>query len=393
MNEGAGEVARFAPIFAVKSLDARGGVAYNWQRMNAETIKCTPLCEKHVALGAKMVPFAGWNMPVQYKGGILAEHKAVRTACGVFDISHMGQFLVNGAGATAWLNGMFTNNLCKLTDGMGQYSMMLNERGGVIDDLICYRLHEDDYFIVVNASMIDEDFAWLSAHKPEDIALENKSDAYVGLAIQGPACEGVFAGLCPGVELPVRNGILQFEADGDALIVCRTGYTGENGFEFFCPAAQGVKWFEKAIACGAEPCGLGARDSLRLEMCYSLNGSDLSPEKTPLEAGLSWCCDLGKEFIGAEVLREQKANGRPTALVAIEYKGKGAPPRHGYEVQLPDGTKLGELCSGVLSPTLGKGIAMAYVPAALGKVGTDVNVIVRGKAVPATIVKKPFLKK
>lgn len=264
---------------------------------------------------------------------------------------------------------------------------------GVIDDLICYRLHEDDFFIVVNASMIDEDYAWLMSHKPEGISLVNKSDAYVGLAIQGPACETVFAKLCPGIELPVRNGILQFESSGDPLIVCRTGYTGENGFEFFCPAEKGVEWFEKAIDSGAEPCGLGARDSLRLEMCYSLNGSDLSPEKTPLEAGLSWCCDLSKDFIGVEVLREQKTNGRPTALVAIEYKGKGAPPRHGYEVQLADGTKLGELCSGVLSPTLGKGIAMAYVPTALGKVGTEVNVIVRGKAVPATIIKKPFLKK
>lgn len=361
-------------------------------RVNDESIKCTPLCEKHVALGAKMVPFAGWNMPVQYTG-ILDEHHTVRNACGVFDISHMGQFLAHGEGTTAWLNGMFTNNLGKLVDGMGQYSMMLNEKGGVIDDLIIYRLAEDDYFIVVNASMIDEDYAWLSAHKPEGITLENKSDAYVGLAIQGPTCEDVFAKLCPGVELPVRNGILRFSAQGDELIVCRTGYTGENGFEFFCPAEHGVAWLERAIEAGAKPCGLGARDSLRLEMCYSLNGSDLSPEKTPLEAGLSWCCDLSKDFIGVEVLREQKANGRPTALVAIEYTGKGAPPRHGYEVQLPDGTPLGELCSGVLSPSLGKGIAMAYVPAAHAKIGTEVQVVVRGKAVPAAIVKKPFLKK
>lgn len=360
--------------------------------MNADTMKSTPLCAKHVELGAKMVPFAGWNMPVQYSG-IIDEHNTVRTACGVFDISHMGQFLVNGAGSTEWLNGMFTNNLGKLVDGMGQYSMMLNEQGGVIDDLIIYRLAEDDYFIVVNASMIDEDYAWLAARKPEGIVLENKSDAFVGLAVQGPACEEVFARLCPGVTLPVRNGILCFECEGDALIICRTGYTGENGFEFFCPAEQGVKWFEKLLAAGAKPCGLGARDSLRLEMCYSLNGSDLSPEKTPLEAGLSWCCDLSKDFIGVDVLRRQKAEGRPTALVAIEYKGKGAPPRHGYEVQLPDGTPLGTVCSGILSPTLGKGIAMAYVPAAHGKVGTDVNIIVRGKAVPAQIVKKPFLKK
>ena len=360
--------------------------------MNAETIKSTPLCDKHVELGAKMVPFAGWNMPVQYTG-IIDEHNTVRTGCGVFDISHMGQFLVSGEGATEWLNSMFTNNLNKLVDGMGQYSMMLNEKGGVIDDLIIYQVAKDDFFVVVNASMIDEDYAWLTAHKPEGITLVNKSADYVGLAVQGPACEDVFAKLCPGVELPVRNGILMFDCDGDALVVCRTGYTGENGYEFFCPADKGVKWFEKVMECGAKPCGLGARDSLRLEMCYSLNGSDLSPEKTPLEAGLSWCCDLTKDFIGVDVLRAQKAEGRPTALVAIEYTGKGAPPRHGYEVQLPDGTPLGELCSGVLSPSLGKGIGMAYVPTALGKVGTEVNIIVRNKAVPAIIVKKPFLKK
>ena len=372
-------------------LDKSGTGAYHL-RVNEESVKKTPLWAKHVELGAKMVAFAGWDMPVQYSG-ILNEHRAVREACGVFDISHMGQFHAHGEGTTMWLNGMFTNNLEKLIDGVGQYSMMLNERGGVIDDLIIYRLGEDDYFIVVNASMIDEDYAWLMAHKPEGPQLENLSAEYVGLAVQGPKCESVFEAVCPGVELPAHNGILRFTVDGEKLIVCRTGYTGENGFEFFCAAQQGVKWFERMIAAGAQPCGLGARDSLRLEMCYSLNGSDLSPEKTPLEAGLSWCCDLTKDFVGVQTLREQKASGRPTALVAIEYTEKGAPPRHGYEVQLRDGTPLGELCSGVLSPTLGKGIAMAYVPAQHGRIGTEVQVVVRGKAVPAVIVKKPFLKK
>ncbi len=164
--------------------------------MNEETMKSTPLCDKHEALGAKMVPFAGWKMPVQYTG-IIDEHKTVRSACGVFDISHMGQFLVSGSGTTAWLNNMFTNNLEKLVDGMGQYSIMLNEKGGVIDDLIIYRLGEDHYFVVVNASMIDEDYAWLMAHKPEGITLENRSDDFVGLAVQGPACEEVFSRLCP----------------------------------------------------------------------------------------------------------------------------------------------------------------------------------------------------
>ena len=359
---------------------------------STQDIKSTPLCDKHVELGAKMVPFAGWNMPVQYTG-IMDEHKTVREECGVFDISHMGQFLVSGEGATAWLNSMFTNNLEKLTDGMGQYSMMLNEKGGVIDDLIIYRRAQDDFFVVVNASMIDEDYAWLMARKPEGITLLNKSDDYVGLAIQGPKAPEVFAKMCPGVELPVRNGILEFEAAGDACVICRTGYTGEDGFEFFCPASEGVKWLSTVVASGAKPCGLGARDSLRLEMCYSLNGSDLHPDKTPLEAGLSWCCDLTKDFVGVEVLRAQKEQGRPTACVAIEYTGKGAPPRHGYEVQLPDGTPLGELGSGVLSPTLGKGIGMAYLPAQHAKIGTEVQVLVRGKACPAVIVKKPFLKK
>ncbi len=360
--------------------------------MSSQSVKSTPLCEKHVGLGAKMVPFAGWNMPVQYTG-ILDEHKAVREACGVFDISHMGQFFVSGEGATDWLNTMFTNNLNKLVDGMGQYSIMLNERGGVIDDLIIYRRAQDDYLIVVNASMIEEDEAWLLARKPANIQFENKSEDYVGLAIQGPLSPEVFSRLCPSVPLPGRNGVLEFECDGDALIVCRTGYTGEDGYEFFCPAERGVYWLDKVIASGAKPCGLGARDSLRLEMCYSLNGADLSPDKTPLEAGLSWCCDLNKEFIGVDVLRAQKEAGRPTALVAIEYLGKGAPPRHGYMVQTPDGTPLGELTSGVLSPSLSKGIGLVYVPTEYSKIGTELQVVVRGKASPAIIVKKPFLKK
>ncbi len=360
--------------------------------MSSESVKSTPLCDKHVSLGAKMVPFSGWNMPVQYTG-IMDEHKAVREACGVFDISHMGQFFVSGEGATEWLNTLFTNNLNKLVDGMGQYSIMLNEQGGVIDDLIVYRRAADDYLVVVNASMIDEDAAWMLARKPEGICFRNQSEDYVGLAIQGPLSTEVFSRMCPAVELPGRNGILEFEADGDSLIVCRTGYTGEDGFEFFCPAERGVYWLEKVVASGAKPCGLGARDSLRLEMCYSLNGADLSPDKTPLEAGLSWCCDLTKEFIGVDVLRAQKEAGRPTALVAIEYTGKGAPPRHGYEVQLPDGTPVGELTSGVLSPSLGKGIGLVYLPAAHSKIGTELQVVVRGKASPAIVVKKPFLKK
>lgn len=212
--------------------------------MNNSDVKSTPLAAKHVELGGKMVPFSGWNMPVQYTG-ILDEHKAVREACGVFDISHMGQFIVKGADAAVWLNSMLTNDINKLDIGQGQYSIMLNDQAGVIDDLILYRTEPETFFVVVNASMIDEDFAWLSAHKPAGVLLEDHSDEYVGLAVQGPKCGEVFSKVIPGVELPPRNGISQLTVNGKDIIICRTGYTGEDGFEFFCSAADGVCWHKQ----------------------------------------------------------------------------------------------------------------------------------------------------
>lgn len=360
--------------------------------MTDEHVKQTPLADKHVAIGGKMVPFAGWNMPVQYTG-IMDEHKTVRTACGFFDISHMGQFFASGEGVSQWLNGLLTNNIDKLSIFQGQYSLMLNEQGGVIDDLILYRCAENEFFIVVNASKIDEDYAWMMAHKPEGIRLVNKSDDFVGLAVQGPCSSDVFAKVCPGVELPARNGVLNITVDGDNLWICRTGYTGEDGFEFFCPAVQGVAWMEKFIAAGAKPCGLGARDSLRLEMCYPLNGSDLSPERTPLQAGLGFFCDLTKDFIGVDILRQQKEQGLSSRLCALQYTDKGAPPRSHYAVCLPGGEQIGELSSGVLSPSLMQGIGMAYLPVEYAAVGTLVEIEVRGKRFPAQVVKKPFYKK
>ncbi|MEG0143662.1 MAG: glycine cleavage system aminomethyltransferase GcvT [Akkermansia sp.] len=360
--------------------------------MNDESIKSTPLAPKHVALGAKMVPFAGWNMPVQYTG-IMDEHKTVRTSCGVFDISHMGQFFVSGKEASAWLNTQLSNDIRLLDIGHGQYTIMLNEQAGVIDDLIIYRYGQDQFFVVVNASKIDEDFAWLSKNKPAGVILENHSDDYVGLAIQGPTCGEVFAKILPGASLPERNGIARLDVDGQDIWICRTGYTGEDGFEFFCPADHGIAWLEKVIASGAKPCGLGARDSLRLEMCYPLNGSDLSPNHTPIEAGLGFFCKLDTEFTGVAILREQKANGPKVKLVAIEYTDKGAPPRSHYPVFLRDGAQISELSSGVLSPSLMKGIGMGYVPSEFSKPGTELEIEIRGKKFPAIIVKKPFYKK
>lgn len=352
-------------------------------------LKRSPLEGAHQALGARLVPFAGWNMPVQYSS-IIDEHNAVRNKVGIFDISHMGQFLVGGGTAEAWLNRMFTNNIAKLAPGQGQYTLMLNEKGGVIDDLIAYRTGENDYFLVVNASMIEEDFFWMASHQDEQATLRNESDLWAGMAIQGPHAVETFLKACPGEVLPERNGISTLAS---GAIVCRTGYTGEDGFEFFCAAEDGVAWWERFLAAGAAPCGLGARDTLRLEMGYPLNGNDLSPERTPIEAGLGFFCDLGKgDFIGRDVLVSQKANGSELKLAAIQYTDKGAPPRAHYPVVAADGSVIGELSSGVLSPSLMSGIGMAYLPSSFSRPGTELSIDVRGRLFPARVVKKPFYK-
>lgn len=355
----------------------------------SDDIKHSPLEAAHVALGARLVPFAGWNMPVQYTS-IIDEHTAVRTRCGVFDISHMGQFIVSGPTAETWLNGLLTNNISKLDIGQGQYTLMLNETGGVIDDLIVYRTGQFDFFLVVNASMIDEDFAWMSARLDPAVTLHNESEQWAGLAIQGPNAAAIFDAVCPDTTLPPRNGILKTPLGS---VICRTGYTGEDGFEFFCPVEKSIGFWDRFLAAGAKPCGLGARDSLRLEMGYPLNGNDLSPERSPIEAGLGFFCDLEKgDFIGRETLARQKAEGPAVKLTAIRYLEKGAPPRAHYPVLSADGAVLGELASGVLSPSLMTGIGMAYLPAEFSKIGTRLQIEVRGKHTPAEVVKKPFYK-
>jgi aminomethyltransferase len=355
----------------------------------SDNVLHSPLESAHLALGAKLIPFGGWAMPVQYTS-ILNEHAAVREKVGAFDISHMGQVFVTGENHLAWLDRMLTNNLSKLQPGEGQYTIMLNEKGGVIDDLIAYRISADETLLVINASMIPEDVAWMEKHLESGVNLRNESDAWAGIAIQGPDAAATFQKLLPNETLPPRNGISK-TAGGE--IICRTGYTGEDGFEFFCPAAQGIEFFNAFINAGATPCGLGARDTLRLEMCYPLNGNDLSPVRSPIEAGLGFFCDLEKpEFMGREVLLDQKQNGPAYKLTAIEVIEKGPPPRSHYPVLSESGEVLGELSSGVLSPTLNKGIAMAYLPSAYSKIGTSLKIDVRGRQFAAVTVKKPFLK-
>jgi aminomethyltransferase len=356
----------------------------------SENVLHSPLEAAHLALGARLIPFGGWAMPVQYTS-ILSEHAAVRNTAGVFDISHMGQVFVTGENHIAWLDRLLTNNLSKLSPGQGQYTIMLNENGGVIDDLIAYRISGEETLLVVNASMIPEDVAWMEKNLDPGVTLRNESDEWAGLAIQGPNAADIFKKLYPNETLPPRNGILK-TANGE--IVCRTGYTGEDGYEFFCPAALGPVIFESFISAGATPCGLGARDTLRLEMCYPLNGNDLSPERSPIEAGLGFFCDLEKpDFIGRNTLVSQKSNGPKLKLTAIQLTEKGPPPRPHYTVLSENGETLGELSSGVLSPTLGHGIAMAYLPSAYSKIGTTLLIDVRGRQFKAVTVKKPFLKK
>lgn len=329
-------------------------------------------------------------MPIQYEG-IVTEHRAVRESAGVFDISHMGELVVSGEESEAALNRLLTNDLALLEDGEGQYTLMLNEEGGVIDDLIVYRTAPDRFFLVVNASKIEEDVAWIKKHLPAGVSLEDQSEIFGALAVQGPDAVTLWERLESRKPLPPKNGIVEYEG---GLILCRTGYTGEDGFELFSPANPIGDWFDRLVSGGAKPCGLGARDTLRLEKGFPLNGSDLDDKHTPLEAGLGFFVKLEKDpaFIGAEVLVRQKEEGLNERLVAIAMTGKAPPPRHGYEVRDEEGEKLlGELTSGSLSPGLGLGIGMAYLPVAQTKIGTPLCIMVRDRSFPAHVVKKPFV--
>ena len=357
-------------------------------------LKETPLREVHLELGAKMVGFAGWEMPIRY-GSILEEHQSVRQGAGIFDISHMGQLRVEGSKAAKWLNLMLTNDVEGLSPGEAHYTFLLNEKGGVIDDLILYRLEEQSFLLVVNASRVDEVFAWLKEHNTDEgVNLQNQSAEMAGMAVQGPFVAEVYSRVMGGRTLPRRNGLDSFEIEGHHVLVCRTGYTGEDGYELFCRSGAGSYWFRRALEDGARACGLGARDTLRLEMCYPLNGSDLSPERTPLESGLGFFVDLTKEdFVGREALLDQKSQGLREVLVPLKCLEPGPPIRPGSTVFSEDGEELGRLTSGTLSPSIGVGIGMAYLPETMARVGELLSVEVRGRMIPAEVWKKPFYKK
>jgi aminomethyltransferase len=356
-------------------------------------VKQTPLYAEHLKLGAKMIGFGGWNMPVFYSS-ILEEHQAVRQRVGIFDISHMGQIRVSGPSAEQWLNTLLTNNLKRLEMREGQYTLLLNEQGGVIDDLIVYCRASNDYFLVVNAAKIEEDFAWMQSRLNGEVAVSDLSDHFAGLAVQGPE-SAVLLGRFG--ELPTRNQIRESRIQGIPVLLARTGYTGEDGFELFYPAAAAaVVWnhlLEVGAPLGVKPCGLGARDTLRMEVCYPLNGADLSPTRTPLEAGLGFFVDLEKpEFVGRNPLLAQKEMGLRQRLVALKSDGKSPPPRAHYSVFVGD-ARVGELTSGTQSPSLGIGIGLGYVDVSFSKPGQKVEIDVRGRRFAATVEKKPLYKK
>jgi glycine cleavage system T protein (aminomethyltransferase) len=352
--------------------------------------KKTALYDEHLKLGAKMVPFAGWLMPVQYTS-IVEEHQAVRNKLGMFDISHMGQLIVDGSSAGGWLNTLLTNNIDKLEIGQGQYTFLLNDKAGIIDDLIAYRIGDKKFLLVVNASCTDDDFKWLDRHRPAEVRLGDRSAYFGGVAIQGPRISELF------VNLPARNHIVDVELEGMSISMARTGYTGEDGAEVFFSADVATKFWNlvlnKGKDLGIKPCGLGARDTLRLEMCYPLNGSDLSPERNPIEAGLGFFVDLTKpKFTGRDILLKTKENGPREKLVPFKMRDKGPPPRPHYAV-FENGQRVGEVTSGTLSPSLNWGVGMAYIKSANAKIGSKIDIEIRGQKFPATIEKKPLYKK
>ena len=360
---------------------------------SAVPLKRTPLHDIHAALGAKIVPFAGYEMPVQYPTGITAEHKNVREACGVFDVSHMGEFWVNGDRAVEFVNHVTSNNVAALAVGQVQYSTILNERGTIEDDCLVYRF-ADRIMMVVNASNAPKDYAHIIGHASEyGVKVHDASDDMALLAVQGPKTAEILQPLTATDLSAIKYyHFAEGEVAGHRAIISRTGYTGEDGFELYVDNAFAVPIWNALMATGRiKPAGLGARDTLRLEMGMALYGNDIDDGYTPLEAGLAWLVKIPKgDFVGRDALVQQKAQGIPRKLVGFTMEGRNF-PRHGYPVFV-DGQPSGVVMSGTMSPTLGVGIGTAYLPTASAKEGTTFEVEIRGQRVPATVVKPPFYK-
>ncbi len=345
------------------------------------TLKRTPIYARHVELGARMVPFAGWEMPVQYEG-VISEHRAVRTDCGAFDVSHMGELHVDGPTAPAFLQEMLSNDVDRIGDGEAQYTLLTNEQGGIVDDLILYRFAPGQYLLVVNASNRAAVYDWLKEREPRGCEVRHTSDDYGLVAVQGPRS-------LERLGLPDEPAFTHAmgEFDGIEVMIGRTGYTGEKGVELCCAVEDAADLWDAVLARGAAPCGLGARDTLRLEVCFPLHGSDITPETDAISAGLGWACALAKEFTGVDTLRRIREEGPARRLVAFVMEEK-AIPRQGMSIE-----GGGEVTSGTHSPMLDRGIGMGYVPAGQAASKSELVIDVRGKPRRGRVVEKPIYRK
>jgi aminomethyltransferase len=359
-------------------------------------MKETALTHKHIALGAKMVPFAGYNMPVQYEG-VNAEHETVRNGVGVFDVSHMGEFLLKGPNALALIQKVCSNDASVLFDGKAQYSCLPNGKGGIVDDLIIYRISEEAYFIVVNASNIEKDWNWISQHNDLGVEMQNLSDDYSLLAIQGPKAAEAMQSLTSVDLANMTYYTFQYGtfAGIENVMISATGYTGSGGFEVYVKNQDAEKlWdavFEAGAAFGIKPIGLAARDTLRLEMGFCLYGNDIDDTTSPLEAGLGWITKFTKDFTDAEFLKNQKETGLSRKLVAFEMIDRGI-PRHDYPIQDANGNIIGKVTSGTMSPSMKLGIGLGYVSIENAALDQEIFIEIREKGVKAKVVKLPFYK-
>lgn len=359
-------------------------------------MKNTALTKTHESLGAKLVPFAGFNMPVQYEG-VTIEHETVRKSVGVFDVSHMGEFLIEGEHALALIQKVSSNDASKLSIGKAQYSCMPNETGGIVDDLIIYQVKEQTYLLVVNASNIEKDWNWIQSKNSMGATMRNLSDDYSLLAIQGPKAVEAMQSLTSHDLSAINfyNFIVDDFAGIEHVIISATGYTGSGGFEIYCKTNEVKQIWDKVFEAGKDfgikPIGLAARDTLRLEMGYCLYGNDINDSTSPIEAGLGWITKFTKDFTNSEALKKEKEQGPERKLVAFELDVRGI-PRHDYDIVDSNGNKIGIVTSGTMSPSLGKGIGLGYVPTVFSQVGSKIHIQIRKNTIPATVVKLPFYK-
>jgi aminomethyltransferase len=358
--------------------------------VNDAATRRTPLYEQHQRLGAKLVPFAGWEMPVTYEG-IREEHSAVRRHAGMFDVSHMGEVEVEGPGALEFLQRTLSNDVAKIEIGGAQYSCLCEESGGVLDDLFTYRLGGDRYLIVTNAANHETDLAWLGRwSRTFDVSVRDVADRYAMLAVQGPHARQVLSGALK-IELPPRMHVAHVRVGRRPALVCGTGYTGEDGVELLLDPEVAPPIWAELLDAGVVPCGLGARDTLRIEVCFPLHGNELTPERNPIEAGLGWCCAEETGFVGSEPIARARAEGTAAKLAPFLIEGAGI-PRGGNPVLQGD-EEVGSVTSGTFSPSLEVGAGMAYVRTALAEPGTELEIDVRGKRRPARIASKPLYRK